>query len=125
MNLYRDNPRPHIVHTVRKASEDETDQQKVDETKKAHVQNSENKAMVIIFDYKGMMYTHTVIRGTTLTTAYYQDVLGQLLKVHISQKRRELVGKWKLHRDKAKPQVAYTVTYLLTKKGDSTVSQPL
>lgn len=93
--------------------------------KKARVQKSAAKAMVItFFDYKGMVYTHVVPHGTTVTANYYKEVLRQLMKDHIPKKRPELIGKWKLHHDNARPHVANVVTEFLHSKNVRSVPHP-
>lgn len=93
--------------------------------KKARVQKSAAKALVItFFDYRGMVYTHTVPQGQTVTAAYYITVLKQLMKDHIPKKRPDLVKKWKLHHDNARPHVAHAVTEFLAQKNVKTVPHP-
>lgn len=93
--------------------------------KKPRAQKSAAKAMVItFFDYRGMVYTHTVPQGQTINGVYYISVLRQLIKDHIPKKRPDLVGRWKLHHDNARPHVANAVLQFLAKKGIETVPHP-
>lgn len=93
--------------------------------KKPRAQKSAAKAMVItFFDYRGMVYTHTVPQGQTINGEYYILVLKQLIKDHIPKKRPDLVGHWKLHQDNARPHVAKTVVEFLARKGVKTVPHP-
>lgn len=93
--------------------------------KKARATKSAAKAMVItFFDYRGMVYTHTVPQGQTITAAYYIAVLKQLMKDHIPKKRPDLVGRWKLHQDNARPHVAFAALDFLCRKNVETVPHP-
>jgi len=51
-------------------------------------------------------------------------ILKQLMKDHIPKKRPDLVGRWKLHHDNARPHVANTVLQFLAKKEVETVPHP-
>jgi len=69
--------------------------------KKARAQKSAAKVMVIaFFDYRGMVYTNTILQGQTVNAAYYIPILKQLIKDHIPKKRPDLVKRWKFHQDK-------------------------
>ncbi len=93
--------------------------------KKARATKSANKAMVItFFDYKGMVYTHSVPRGQTVNGDYYKQVLTTLMNDHISRKRPELRGNWKLHHDNARPHIAHVVTEYLAKQNIKVVPHP-
>uniref|UniRef100_A0A1B6MR58 Tc1-like transposase DDE domain-containing protein n=1 Tax=Graphocephala atropunctata TaxID=36148 RepID=A0A1B6MR58_9HEMI len=67
--------------------------------------------VITFFDYKGMVYTHSVPRGQTINGDYYKQVLATLMNDHISRKRPELRGNWKLHHD-----IAHVVTEYLAKR---------
>lgn len=70
--------------------------------KKFHGEKSTAKAMMItFFDYRGMVYTHTVSKGETVSATYYISVFKQLMKDHIPKKRQDLIGRWKLHQHNA------------------------
>lgn len=93
--------------------------------KKPRAQKSAAKAMVVtFFDYRGMVYTHTVPQGQTINAEYYISVLKQLMKDHIPKKRPDLVGRWKLHQDNARPHVANAVVDFLAMKNVETVPHP-
>ena len=93
---------------------------------KARAAKSALKVMVItFFDMKGMIYTHTVPHGQTVNAKYYVEVLHQLMRIHIPQKRPEMKnGAWKLHHDNARPHVATIVTEFLSKKNVEVIPHP-
>lgn len=80
--------------------------------------------VITCFDYKGMVYTHTVPTSTTVNGEYYKTVLQHLIKDHIPKKRPELARSWKLHHDNARPHVAGIVTEFLNRKGIQCVPHP-
>ncbi len=46
--------------------------------------------LLVFFDSKGLMYTHIVPRGTSISTTYTLKALGKFL-VHLKKKRPEMV----------------------------------
>src|SRR5436190_4438061 len=80
--------------------------------------------VITFFYYRVMVYTHTVPQGQTINAEYYILVLKQLMKDHIPKKRPDLVGRWKLHHDNARPHVANAVLQYLAKKEVETVPHP-
>lgn len=80
--------------------------------------------VITFFDYRGMVYTHTVPQGQMVNANYYIAVLKQLIKDHIPKKRPDLVKRWKLHEDNARPHVAHAVQDFLALKNIQTVPHP-
>ena len=93
--------------------------------KKAKVVSSAGKVMVIsFFDIHGMVYQHVVPAHTTVTGAYYRDVL-KILQGHIRRKRPHLhETSWMLHHDNARPHIANVVAEYLAKINVKCVPHP-
>jgi histone-lysine N-methyltransferase SETMAR len=86
--------------------------------KKAKVNRSEKKVMLIVFfDYEGIIYHHYVPHGTSINSTYYIEVLKKFLD-HLRRKRSE---KWPtnflFHQDNARPHVSRQTMEFFEKKG--------
>lgn len=85
--------------------------------KKAKVQNSTKKIMLVaFFDIKGMIYQHWVPKAQTINSAYYIEVISKFLD-HLRKKRPEkLEAGWILHQDNARPHTSRETMEFFAKK---------
>ena len=94
--------------------------------KKARGNKSAAKTMIItFFNKEGMVYNHVVPNKQTVNAQYYVDVLRKLIRPHIQRKRPQYTkGRWKLHRDNARPHTAKVVTEFLEERKIEIVPHP-
>lgn len=80
---------------------------------------------VVFFDHEGLLLDHAVPRGTSVTAAYYRDILREKLRPAIRKKRPNLLnrGVILLH-DNARPHTAQVVTDLLASYKWETLPHP-
>lgn len=113
-----------IVWAIRRFSDGIILSQKVENRKKVRQTKSATKVMMLVFfDHEGVIYQHEVPHGVTVNADHYITAL-KTLKIHISRKRRHLVGKWILHHDNARPHTAARVLEFLTKSKITVMKHP-
>ena len=90
--------------------------------KKAKVQNSTKKLMLVaFFDCDGMMYQHWLSKGQTINSTYYCEVILTFLS-HLRRKRPEkFVQGWILHPYSAKQHVSRETMEFFSKKNIETL----
>ena len=93
-----------------------------DSLKKAKVQNSTKKLMLIaFFDCDGMIYQHWLSKGLTINSTYYCEVISTFLS-HLRCKRPEKFEQgWILHQDNARPHVSREAMEFFSKKNIETL----
>ena len=94
--------------------------------KKALVRRSAGKVMHMVFlDRDGLVYDHEVPPHTTVTSAYYSQVLKVDLKRHIRAKRPEKVQNgWLLHHDNAPAHTAHLTVQTLNELDVEVLAHP-
>ena len=93
-----------------------------DPPKKAKVQNSTKKLMLIaFFDCDRMIYQHWLSKGQTINSTYYCEVISTFLS-HLHRKRPEKIEQgWILHQDNARPHVSRETIEFFSKKNIETL----
>ncbi|PNF22853.1 hypothetical protein B7P43_G16600 [Cryptotermes secundus] len=91
--------------------------------KKFRVSTSVEKMMLAMFwDSDGVILTHCVPKGTTLTGASYQDVLKNKLHPALREKRPEKAARVLFHQDNAPAHRAYAMQQFLREHNLEVVS---
>ena len=93
-----------------------------DPPKKAKVQNSTKKLMLIaFFDCDGMIYQHWLSKGQTINSTYYCKVISTFLS-HLHRKRPEKFDQgWILHQDNSRPHASRETMEFFSKKNTETL----
>jgi len=93
--------------------------------KKARMSRSNMKAMLVFFDWQGIIHDEFVPRGQTVNKEFYVTVLKRL-RESVRRKRSQLWTNqsWVLHHDNAPAHSSFIVRYLLAKNEATVVPQP-
>ena len=80
---------------------------------------------MVFFDRQGLVYDHAVPRHTTVTSAYYSNVLRSQLLRHLRTERSEKVKNgWILHHDNAPAHTARLTQECLQELNVSVLPHP-